>query len=100
MTGLIRSILIGILYTFVSFTLALLFLHLATMFWFHQSGFDFLNELDSGRASLQERVAISAPGSLQDVLLRDKVYYFIISLIIGSIWILNINHQYNLNHDD
>ena len=100
MTGLIRAIVIGTLYTLVSFVLSFLFLHLATMFWFHQTGFAFLSEIDSQRQVFQQQAAAIDPGSMQDIFLRDKVYYFIITLVFGGIWILNINHQYNSYHED
>ena len=92
--GLTRAILIGTLYTIVSFTLSFLFLHLASMYWFHQTGFEFLGELDSQRASFQQQAAAMDPGSLQDILLRDKVYYFIITLSVVGVWWSNVHHQY------
>jgi hypothetical protein len=67
------------------------------MFWFHQTGFAFISSMDSQRQISQQQAAAIEPGSMQDVFLRDKIYYFIVTLVIGGIWLLNINHQYN--HD-
>jgi len=92
---LLGSIIIGTLYTIVGFALSFLFLHLAIMFWFHQTGFEFLIELDSGRSAMHQQAAMISPGSFQDIILRDNVYYFIITIIVFAIWILNINHHYN-----
>lgn len=95
MASLPRAILIGTAYTFLSFVISLLFLHLATTFWFHQSGFDFLSSMDDSRSASQQQLAITNPGSFQEIIIRDKVFYFIITLVVFSIWLMNINHQYN-----
>ena len=95
MASLARAIIMGSIYTFVSFILSFLFLHLATMFWFHQTGFEFLTGLDDNRALIQQQTTITNPGSFQAFILQDKVFYFIITIVVLSIWLLNINHQYN-----
>ena len=89
---------IGTLYTFLSFALSFFFLHLATMFWFHQTGFSFLTSIDQSRMSIHQQSAITNLGSFQEILLRDNVFYFIITLVVLSIWILNMNLQYNKNN--
>ena len=94
--GLIRAIVFGTLITIVSFVLSFLFLHIGTTIWYHQTGFQFLEDVDQGRSAVQQQAAITNPGSWQDVLLRDKVYYFILTLIVFGVWATNINHQYNL----
>jgi uncharacterized membrane protein YphA (DoxX/SURF4 family) len=93
--GITRAILIGTLYTIVSFALSFFFLHLATMFWFHQSGFAFLQDMDAGRIAAQQQAVSIDPGSFQAIFLKTNVFYFIITLVIAGILILNINHQYN-----
>jgi len=94
MTSLPKALLIGTIYTLLSFAVALLFLHFASTYWFHQTGFEFLGQLDSQRASFQQQAAAVDPGSLQDILLRDKVYYFILTLTLVGVWWSNVHHQY------
>jgi hypothetical protein len=95
MASIVRALLIGSLYTFLSFALSLLFLNFATMFWFHQTAFEFLSDLDASRSNIQEQTALTNPGSFQAIVLQDKVFYFIITLVVFSIWALNVNRQYN-----
>jgi len=94
MASLPKAIIIGTLYTLLSFAVALFLLHCATMFWFHQTGVAFLSDMDASRSAIQQQAAVASPGSFQDIFLRDKVYYFIITLIIASGWLANINHQW------
>ena len=92
--GLTRAVLVGTAYTFISFVISILFLHLASMYWFHQTAFEFLGDLDQSRSIIQQQTAITNPESFQAWVLQDKVFYFIITLVVLSIWLLNINHQY------
>jgi hypothetical protein len=65
------------------------------MFWFHQTGFEFLSSMGDSRSAIQQQTALTNPGSFQAIVLQDKVFYFIITLVVFSIWALNVNHQYN-----
>jgi hypothetical protein len=51
--------------------------------------------MDDSRSAIQQQTALTNPGSFQAIVLQDKVFYFIITLVVFSIWALNVNHQYN-----
>ena len=88
-----RAVVIGTAYTFLSFVISILFLHIGTMYWYHQTAFEFLGDMNDARSMIQQQTSITNPGSFQDIILRDKVFYSIIILVFISVWLLNINSQ-------
>jgi hypothetical protein len=92
---LIKAIVLGTIYTLLGFGLSFLFLHIGTMYWYHQTAVQFLGEMNVQRIVFQQFAQATDPGSIQAILLKDKVFFGIIYAVLIISWLMNINRQWN-----
>lgn len=91
----LKAVLLGTMYTLLGFGLAFLFLHIGSMYWYNQPATQFLSDMNTQRIYIQQFAEATSPSSIQAIVLKDKIFFGIIYLVLIASWLLNINRQWN-----
>jgi len=97
---ILKAILLGTLYTAAGLAVALVFLHLTTMIYYHESAIHFIQSMDQARIRSAEQYALSGDNKFLAAILSNSGYYIIISAVLYIILITNIARQLNKNKEE